>query len=214
LHVGDVLSPIGDNDNVSSHTSADGSVAVLERWIRAFNDHDVDALVELADPEIELVPVPGAESLPAGATYHGHQGLRSLMTATFGRFPHVCATYKARTPQVGQRTTADVTFTLSPGSTRRAVVDYGIHLGRVHSVFSYDSEDERRTATRRGASLTGREREVLSLMAAGRTVAEIADELHLSQLTVRTHVRNAKDRLNARTTAHAIAMAVEERALD
>jgi len=187
---------------------------VLDRWIRAFNSHDVDALVELADPGIEVIPISYAESLPLGATYHGHDGLRSLMDATFGRFPEVRMALEPRTPQVGQRTTIDVTFDLEPGVVRRAVADYAIHAGRVQSIITYETDEQRRAATRRGATLTGREREVLSLIAAGHTVAEIAAELHLSELTVRTHVRNAKDRLNARTTAHAIALAVEERALD
>jgi DNA-binding CsgD family transcriptional regulator len=54
----------------------------------------------------------------------------------------------------------------------------------------------------------------LSMLASGRTVAEIAEELVLSPFTVRTHVRNAKDKLQARTTPHAIAIALDEKVLD
>jgi DNA-binding CsgD family transcriptional regulator len=200
---------------VSPDTPADGPAVVLARWFRAFNDHDLDALVGLADPDIDVLPVAESASVPAGTSYHGHGGLRSIIGATYERFPAVQVSYELRTPHVGRRVTADLMFALDgDGSSRRAVCDYGIHAGHVHSIVTYDNEETRRAATRRGATLTTREREVLSLMASGRTVAEIAQQLHLSELTVRTHVRNAKDRLNARTTAHAIALAVEERALD
>ena len=44
--------------------------------------------------------------------------------------------------------------------------------------------------------LTGREREVLSLLAAGKTRTEIADELYVTQNTVKTHVRNLYSKLD------------------
>jgi DNA-binding CsgD family transcriptional regulator len=58
-------------------------------------------------------------------------------------------------------------------------------------------------------SLTRREREVLSLIAAGADRQEIADELTISVATVRTHVRNVLRKLGARNRAHAIALAVQ-----
>lgn len=54
---------------------------------------------------------------------------------------------------------------------------------------------------------TAREREVLELLATGRTDAQIADLLKLSPATVQTHVRNAKAKLGARTRAQAVALA-------
>ncbi len=45
-----------------------------------------------------------------------------------------------------------------------------------------------RSARTEGASLTGREREVLRLIAEGRSNARIGRELHLSPKTVETHV--------------------------
>jgi len=59
------------------------------------------------------------------------------------------------------------------------------------------------------AGISPREREVLQHVARGATSGEIAQELHLSEQTVRTHVRNAMDRLNAKTRAHAVALALE-----
>jgi DNA-binding NarL/FixJ family response regulator len=56
--------------------------------------------------------------------------------------------------------------------------------------------------------LTVREREVLSRLAEGLSVEEIAAELVLSTETIRTHVRNAMGKLGTRTRAHAIVVAL------
>src|SRR5207244_8320124 len=61
---------------------------------------------------------------------------------------------------------------------------------------------------RRGGP-TAREREVLSLLAAGATDEQIAEMLELSPATVAPHVRNAKAKLGARTRAQAVAMALQ-----
>lgn len=57
-------------------------------------------------------------------------------------------------------------------------------------------------------ALTDREREVVSLVALGATGPEIADELHISHDTVRSHVRNAMTKLGARSRAHLVAKAL------
>jgi PAS domain S-box-containing protein len=64
-----------------------------------------------------------------------------------------------------------------------------------------------------GQELTPREREVITLLALGLSGAEIAERLVLSPETVRIHVRNARQRLGARTRAHAIALALESGAI-
>jgi PAS domain S-box-containing protein len=61
---------------------------------------------------------------------------------------------------------------------------------------------------RPGRELTRREREVVGLVAVGGTATEIADELHISHHTVRTHLRNAMDKLGARSRAHLVAKAL------
>ncbi|MDQ3952096.1 MAG: LuxR C-terminal-related transcriptional regulator [Actinomycetota bacterium] len=66
-----------------------------------------------------------------------------------------------------------------------------------------------------GARLTGREREVVTLIALGRETNEIADELHISPETVRTHVRNAMGKLDVRTRAQLVAVVMcDESAID
>jgi DNA-binding CsgD family transcriptional regulator len=56
--------------------------------------------------------------------------------------------------------------------------------------------------------LSPRQRQVLDLLAHGLTGDEIACRLYLSGETVRTHVRNAMERLGAHTRGQAIALAL------
>ena len=65
-------------------------------------------------------------------------------------------------------------------------------------------------ATQRQPSLSNREREIMSLLAEGRTGEEVADRLFLSAETVKTHVRNAMNKLEARNRVHAIAIALRQ----
>ena len=71
-------------------------------------------------------------------------------------------------------------------------------------------------ATAHVPQLSPREREIMHLMAEGRTAEAIADEISVSVETVRTHVRNVIRKLQARNRVHAIAIALErgEIALD
>ena len=55
--------------------------------------------------------------------------------------------------------------------------------------------------------LTRRQREVLNLMGEGRSARQIAAELHLSEDTVRNHIRAVKHALDARSQLEAIARA-------
>jgi PAS domain S-box-containing protein len=57
-------------------------------------------------------------------------------------------------------------------------------------------------------SLTERECEIVRLVALGSTGREIAEQLHISHETVRTHIRNAMMKLHARSRAHLVAKAL------
>jgi DNA-binding NarL/FixJ family response regulator len=59
------------------------------------------------------------------------------------------------------------------------------------------------------AVLTEREREVLALVATGRTNDEIAAALYMSPLTAKTHVNRAMVKLNARDRAQLVVIAYE-----
>jgi DNA-binding CsgD family transcriptional regulator len=196
-----------------------GYTDVLDRWFAAYNRHDVDALVKLADRNIEVIPLDVADSSPPGTTYHGHDGLRTLLTAGFRRFPRMRLDYGPPQPN-GSQVTVALEFLLddgvAPPRVRTGGATYRIVGGRITRIRGFEEPvplNGHRTSTR-ADGLSRREREVLSMLAAGQTVAEIASDLVLSPFTVRTHVRNAKDKLQARTTAHAVAIALDEKVLD
>jgi DNA-binding NarL/FixJ family response regulator len=65
-------------------------------------------------------------------------------------------------------------------------------------------------ATQRLASLTKREREILRLLADGMRNEQVALELSISPLTVRTHVKKAMEKLEADTRTQAVARALRE----
>lgn len=87
----------------------------------------------------------------------------------------------------------------------RTVAGGGIY---VDPVLAAALATNRRTAERR--ALSPREREVLRLLAAGGSYAEIGSELFLSPDTVRAHAQRAMTKLGARTRTQAVAVAMRE----
>ena len=62
--------------------------------------------------------------------------------------------------------------------------------------------------------LSPREREILGLLSKGLSGEEAAKQLFLSSETVRTHVRNAMNKLGATTRVHAVALALQRGEID
>ena len=62
--------------------------------------------------------------------------------------------------------------------------------------------------------LTGREREILQLLADGMSNADVAARLFISQETVKSHVRHILTKLEADTRTHAVAIALREAIID
>jgi PAS domain S-box-containing protein len=104
------------------------------------------------------------------------------------------------------------------GDARVVQVEYAAHpevvTGRrlilfvvLHSNARRGARDPRHPAGRTGV-LSDRERQIVRLIAIGHSGPEIAAELHISHATVRTHVRNAQDKLGARSRAQLVAMAL------
>ena len=69
-------------------------------------------------------------------------------------------------------------------------------------------------ATERLPALSGREREILALLANGFSNPDIAQRLFISPETVRTHVRNAMTKLEADTRTQAVALALRYEFID
>ena len=93
------------------------------------------------------------------------------------------------------RTVAAGESLLSPGATRAVITRALSHPDA--------------PAPERLASLTAREREVLLLVAAGRSNQEIADELVVSPLTAKTHVGRILAKMGARDRVHLVIAAYE-----
>jgi DNA-binding NarL/FixJ family response regulator len=66
----------------------------------------------------------------------------------------------------------------------------------------------RRSTTERVSVLSPREREVLDMLSRGMNGEQAAAALFLSPETIRTHVRNAMEKLDAHTRVHAVVIAL------
>jgi DNA-binding CsgD family transcriptional regulator len=66
----------------------------------------------------------------------------------------------------------------------------------------------------RTARLSEKERSVLRELARGHSTEQIAEVLIVSPHTVRTHIKNGMRKLEARTRAHAVAIALSEGAIE
>lgn len=86
---------------------------------------------------------------------------------------------------------------LSPSVTRRVIAEFGRHPEPSH------------TAPERLAALTVRERDVLTMVAAGLGNAEIGRTLHMSPLTAKTHVSRIITKLGVRDRAQLVVLAYE-----
>jgi DNA-binding NarL/FixJ family response regulator len=87
---------------------------------------------------------------------------------------------------------------LAPSVTRRLIADFARQRPAAKD----------RSALRLNA-LTERETEVLTLVARGRSNAEIAEELVLAEQTVKTHVSRVFSKLDLRDRAQAVVFAYE-----
>jgi DNA-binding NarL/FixJ family response regulator len=67
-----------------------------------------------------------------------------------------------------------------------------------------------RRATQTQRMLSKREREIMDLLAQGLTGEQVAERLYLSPETIKTHIRNAMNKLEAHTRVHAIAIALRD----
>ena len=85
-------------------------------------------------------------------------------------------------------------------SGRRLVLFVALSTSRWGERFRRRAEEDRPPRP-----LTPREREIVHLVSLGLASPEIAQELHISGETVRTHIRNAMAKVGARSRAHLVA---------
>ena len=133
--------------------------------------------------------------------------------------PHLTSQEWARLLLRGERVTGEIEMRTADGGVvaiqwgatpevvtgQRLVLVVALRTSRWGRRFrrevSADADDE---------PLSPREQEIVRMVALGATGKEIADELLIAHETVRTHVRNAMGKVNARSRAHLVAKALAE----
>ena len=111
--------------------------------------------------------------------------------------------------------TQEGTYELLMPDGARVTVEYSatanIEPGRHLSILMFPPGRIERDGLRRSKSvLTSRERQVLAMVAMGRSSALIAATLGVATSTVESHVRHCLDKLGARNRAHAIALGLRD----
>jgi two-component system response regulator DesR len=154
----------------------------------------------VAQPDIALLDIemPGLDGLAAAqALHHALPGCRSVILTTFGR-----SGYLHRAMESGA-----VGFLLKDAPAS----ELAIALRRVMEGSRVVDPDLALAALSEGNNpLTKREREVLTAALPGRSLAEIAAHLSVSEGTVRNHLSAAMQKLGARNRMEAARLAEQK----
>jgi DNA-binding NarL/FixJ family response regulator len=189
----------GQDDIEVVGEAADGAEAIEE------------ALHTAPDVVLMDVRMPRVDGIEATRRLHAERRVtaRVLMLTTFDHDEYVyeallagasgflLKSAPARELAGAVRTVAAGDALLAPEITRRMIEDY-VRRPRPGSA-----------APAALADLTSREREVLALIARGRSNSEIAAELYLSEPTVKTHVSRVLAKLDLRDRVQAVVLAYE-----
>ena len=167
-------------------------------------------------PDVVLMDIrmPGTDGLAATAAICADPelaGVRVLILTTFEIDEYVAKAIRAGASGFlgkdvsaeklleGIRTIAAGEALLSPGATRTLITRF----------LASPEPASAPTAPTALAVLTAREREMMMLAAEGRSNDEIADDLVVSPLTVRTHIHRAMMKLGARDRAQLVVIAYQ-----
>jgi DNA-binding NarL/FixJ family response regulator len=181
----------------------------------AATGYDALRIAREARPDVVLMDIrmPVLDGLAATrrmATDDSLAGVRVLILTTFEVDEYVFEALrsgasgflgKGARPEVlieAIRTVARGDSLLSPSATRGLIARF---------LTLHDSEPVRPSPLL--ATLTERERQVVALVADGLSNAEIADQLTLSPLTVKTHANHAMTKLGARDRAQLVVLAYQ-----
>lgn len=191
-----------------------GTQADLEVVGEAANGHEAVRLAQHHAPDVVLMDIrmPGLDGIAATQLIAGPSAAwqsRVVILTTYDLDEYVYDALAAGAsgfllkdvqPEElirGVRLVAAGDALLAPGITRRLITQFARH--RRHAA----SRDPSAT------SLTPRELEILGHLARGRTNAEIAASLYLSENTVKTHVASILDKLELRDRVQAVIYAYE-----
>jgi DNA-binding NarL/FixJ family response regulator len=180
----------------------------------ASNGAEAIELVEATRPDVVLMDVrmPVMDGIEATGRILGAQpegGPRILILTTFDLDEYVYAALRAGasgfmlkdTPPTellaAIRVIAGGDALLAPSVTRRLIAEFAVR--EIRPAGSTESLN----------ALTEREREVFALVAKGMSNQELADELHMSAATAKTHVSRVLMKLDARDRAQLVVIAYE-----
>lgn len=185
------------------------ATGAIEVVAEASNGEEAVAAANAHSPDVVLMDIemPGMDGIEATRRLPRH---RVLILTTFGLDEYIVDALRAGasgfllkdapTADVVQavRSVAAGDAVLGPSVTRQLLDQVGRRLPAAVSR-TPEGLDE----------LTDREREVLRMLAAGLSNAELADALVLSEATVKTHVSNLLGKLNLRDRVQAVIYAYE-----
>ncbi|MEU9625485.1 response regulator [Streptomyces luteogriseus] len=192
------------------------SCADMEVVAEASDGAEAVALTRRFHPDIVLMDIrmPGTDGLTATSELCADPELsatRVLILTTFETEDYVAQALRAGasgflgkdvtadTLLSGLRTVASGEALLSPVATRTLITRF----------LMAPASGAGLAPPERLAELTVREREVMALAAEGRSNTEIAEDLTLSPLTVRTHIHRAMTKLHARDRAQLVVIAYQ-----
>ncbi|MET9382526.1 response regulator transcription factor [Streptomyces sp. NPDC002928] len=172
-------------------------------------------------PDLVLMDIrmPGTDGLAATAAICSDadlSGTRVLILTTFEIDEYVAQALRAGASGFlgkdvaadalleGIRTVADGESLLSPAATRVLVTRF----------LATPEPSTDNVLPEPLTALTAREREVTALVAEGKSNTEIAEDLFLSPLTVRTHIQRAMTKLDARDRAQLVVIAYQSGLVD
>jgi DNA-binding NarL/FixJ family response regulator len=179
--------------------AADGSEAV-----QLATRHRPDVLLM----DIRMPVLDGIEATRRIASEPGLSGVHVVILTTFGLDEYIfdalragAAGFLVKDTDAGEliravRVVAGGEALLSPAVTRRVIAEFASRSPAPRKPSGLDE-------------LTPREREVVTLIATGLSNEEIADQLYVSQSTVKTHAARAMMKLAARDRAQLVVFAFE-----
>ncbi|SEH00261.1 DNA-binding response regulator, NarL/FixJ family, contains REC and HTH domains [Nonomuraea solani] len=192
------------------------SCADMEVVGEAANGKQAVELTRAHHPDVVLMDIrmPGSDGLAATATICDDPKLaatRVLILTMYETDEYVAKALRVGasgflgkhvttdTLLAGIRTVASGEALLSPGATRALITRF----------LATPAPGALMTSPQRLSDLTPREREITILAAQGKSNAEIAEDLVLSVLTVRTHIQRALTKLDARDRAQLVVIAYQ-----
>lgn len=194
---------VGPND--TGPPLVDGLRRITARWAT----HDgaaarPDSPDLVAGPVRPPLPVPVRDTLAAWTAPHGG----GFVTAAAG-WRGVAVREEVRCLLAGGLREPDRNQAVPPLLAAEELAERAglvVLLGRTRRALRQHAVRRDGAAARTGGELTGRERDVLRLVAAGEPSRRIASQLGISGETVETHVRSGMRKLGARTRTEAAAL--------